>query len=169
MARRSILLQGQELRADGSIQSATTGGPSEPSLDDNLAQMAQLDVPTLRANWASLFGRPPPKGIGRRLLELAAAYQAQEKIHGGLKIPVRRKLLQATRTKLKEGSEPLARSRSTALSEGSRLVREWHGRSHTVEVAADGFMYAGRRYRSLSEVARAITGARWSGPRFFGL
>ncbi len=169
MARRSGLQQGQGLWAGGSIQSTTTGGPSESSLDDNLAQVAQLDVPTLRANWASLFGRPPPKGIGRRLLELAAAYQAQEKIHGGLKIPVRRKLLRAARTKLKVGGEPLARSRPTALSPGSRLVREWRGRSHTVEVAAGGFLYAGRRYRSLSEVARAITGAHWSGPRFFGL
>ena len=169
MARRSRLQHGQELRADGSIQPITTGGPYEPSLDGSLAQVARLDVPTLRAKWASLFGRPPPKGIGRRLLQLAAAYQTQEKINGGLKIPARRKLLQAARTKLKAGGEPLPRSRPTALSPGSRLVREWHGRSHTVEVAAGGFLYAGRRYRSLSEVARTITGARWSGPRFFGL
>jgi hypothetical protein len=169
MARRSRLQQGQGLRADRSIRSTTTGGPPEPSLDASLAQVARLDVPALRARWASLFGRPPPKGIGRRLLELAAAYQAQEKIHGGLKRAMRRKLLQATRTELTGGGESLAHSRATVLSPGSRLVREWHGRTHTVEVAADGFMYAGRRYRSLSEVARAITGARWSGPRFFGL
>jgi hypothetical protein len=52
---------------------------------------------------------------------------------------------------------------------GSRLVREWHGRSHTVEVTERGFLYGDQHYRSLSEVARAITGARWSGPRFFGL
>jgi hypothetical protein len=61
------------------------------------------------------------------------------------------------------------RKQAGALTPGSRLVREWHGRSHTVEVGDNGFLYAGRRYRSLSEVARAITGARWSGPRFFGL
>ena len=55
------------------------------------------------------------------------------------------------------------------LSPGSRLVREWHGRSHTVEVTEHGFLYEGHRYRSLSSVARRITGARWSGRRFFGL
>ena len=59
--------------------------------------------------------------------------------------------------------------RGRTFASAMRLVRDWHGRSHTVEVTDRGFLYAGRHYRSLSEVARAITGARWSGPRFFGL
>jgi len=106
--------------------------------------------------------------MSRRLLELAAAYDAQAKVYGGLKPAVRRKLLHfATRPALP--AEAPRRKPQNPLAPGSRLVREWHGRSHTVEVLEQGFLYAGRRYRSLSEIARAITGARWSGPRFFGL
>ena len=137
--------------------------------DDALQQIdeiARLDTAALHAAWAALFGRPPPKGVSRRLLEYAASYHAQAMIHGGLKPALRRRLLQAAGS---QADGALRRKRSGALTLGSRLVREWHGRCHTVEVAEHGFLYGGRRYRSLSEVARAITGARWSGPRFFGL
>ena len=143
--------------------------PTLRSLDDRLAEIARLDVPALRAAWAGLFGQPPPKGLSRRLLEHAAAYHVQVKIHGGLKPAVRRKLLQWVRPRPGPVDGTLRRDRPHTPPPGSRLVREWHGRSHTVEVAERGFLYAGRRYRSLSEVARTITGARWSGPRFFGL
>jgi hypothetical protein len=139
------------------------------ALDYRLAEIAGLDVPALRAAWTDLFGQPPPKGLSRRLLEHAAAYSAQAKVHGGLKPAVRRKLLQAARPRSGPEDRMPRRNRQDALSPGSRLVRQWHGRSHTVEVTDRGFLHAGKRYRSLSEVARAITGARWSGPRFFGL
>ena len=122
----------------------------------------------LQAGWTGLFARPPPKGMSRRLLELAAAYEAQARIHGGLKPAVRRRLLQTAQ----HAGLPDARPRRLAagtLPLGSRLVREWHGRSYTVEVSEDGFLYEGHRYRSLSSIARKITGARWSGRRFFGL
>ena len=74
-----------------------------------------------------------------------------------------------TRTVPSSRLTSVTRKARTALAPGSRLVREWQGRPHTIEVLEDGFLYVGRRYRSLSEIARAITGARWSGPRFFGL
>jgi hypothetical protein len=135
--------------------------------DDPVAGIGRLDLPALHDAWAGLFGRPPPKGLSRRLLEYAAAYHLQAQIHGGLKPSLRRKLLQAARPS-PAGRSP-RRNRPGPLAPGSRLVRDWHGRCHTVEVVEHGFLYAGRRYRSLSEVARAITGARWSGPRFFGL
>jgi hypothetical protein len=133
--------------------------------DDPVAGIGRLDLPALRDAWAGLFGRPPPKGLSRRLLEYAAAYHVQAQMHGGLKPALRRKLLQAARP------SPAGRSprQGRPLAPGSRLVRDWHGRCHTVEIVEHGFLYAGRRYRSLSEVARVITGARWSGPRFFGL
>jgi DUF2924 family protein len=139
------------------------------TLDDRLAEITALDMPALRAMWADMFGRQPPKGLSRRLLEHAAAYDVQAKTHGGLKPAVRRKLLQSAPSRPRPVDGKSRRDRPGSLSPGSRLVREWHGRSHTVEVVDRGFLYAGRRYRSLSEVARAITGARWSGPRFFGL
>jgi hypothetical protein len=169
MARRSSLPQSQGLQVDGCVHFAAVGGPPETLLDEHLAEIARLGVPALRAKWASLFGRSPPKGVGRRLLELAAVYHEQAKIHGGLKPATQRKLLRMARTRPNAETPSVQSNRKAPLSPGSRLVREWHGRSHTVEVTAAGFQYAGRKYRSLSEVARAITGVRWSGPRFFGL
>jgi Protein of unknown function (DUF2924). len=108
------------------------------------------------------------EGMSRRLLELAAAYEAQARIHGGLKPAVRRRLLQAAQPAGLPDAKPRRLAPGTLLP-GSRLVREWHGRSHTVEVTEDGFLYEGHRYRSLSSIARRITGVRWSGRRFFGL
>ena len=144
-------------------------GQSAPPLEDRMAGITRLGLPALRAAWKGLFGREPPKGLSRRLLEHAAAYGAQAKIHGGLMPAIRRKLLQAAPSLPSPVDGRPGRTRPGALSPGSRLVREWQGRCHTVEVTEGGFLYAGRRYRSLSEVARTITGARWSGPRFFGL
>lgn len=149
-------------------ESSIASNPTTRALDEQLAKIAHLDVPALRAAWVGVFGRPPPKGISRRLLEHAAAYAAQAKVYGNLKPSVRRKLLQAARTPIASASGTRRQKQHEALSPGSRLVREWHGRCHTVEVTERGFLYAGRQYRSLSEVAREITGARWSGPRFFG-
>jgi hypothetical protein len=152
-----------------STESSTVTDPTLRILDDRLAEIARLDMPALQSAWAGLFGRVPSKGLSRRLLELAAAYAAQAKTHGGLKPSIRRKLLQATRTDRGAAAGTRRPGHQGTLSPGSRLVREWHGRSHTVEVTKRGFLYEGRRYRSLSEVARTITGARWSGPRLFGL
>jgi hypothetical protein len=149
-----------------------SGFPAPRMPDDALQridEIARLDTAALHAAWAALFGRPPPKGLSRRLLEYAASYHAQAKIHGGLMPAVRRRLLQAAGRQPGSADGALRRKRPGALTLGSRLVREWHGGCHTVEVAEHGFLYGGRQYRSLSEVARAITGARWSGPRFFGL
>jgi hypothetical protein len=146
-----------------------TAGLSAPAAADTTTldyTVSQLSLADLHAGWADLFGRPPPKGTSRRLLQYAAAYTIQAKIHGGLKPAVRRKLLAFSASTGRDGSG--ARKPRSTLSLGSRLVREWQGRTHTVEVVEGGFLYAGQRYRSLSEVARAITGARWSGPRFFG-
>lgn len=143
--------------------------PTLWTVDDRLAEIARLDMDALQSAWTGMFGRLPPKGLSRRLLKLAATYHAQAKIHGGLNPTIRRKLLKAAEAQQNATVGMPRPDRRGALSPGSRLVREWHGRCHTVEVIEYGFLYAGERYRSLSEVARAITGARWSGPRFFGL
>ena len=157
--------------ADGHGSSVAIAAPAshESAIDATLRELARLPLEVLRQTWARRFGQPPPKSMSRRLLELAAAYQVQARIYGGLKPTVRRKLLQIASKQANAAKPANSVKPRRVLSAGSRLVREWRGRSHTVEVTERGFLYAGRQYRSLSEIARAITGARWSGPRFFGL
>lgn len=118
--------------------------------------------------WIESFGKPPPKGISRRLLEYAVAYHLQAGHTGGLTAATKRMLRQAALSTKESAQTPQGSARSTILSPGSRLVREWHGRAYTVDVTESGVLYNGNHYKSLSEVARTITGARWSGPRFFG-
>jgi len=142
---------------------------SRTALDKRLAQLGQMDQAALRSGWAELFGRPSPREISRRLMLYALSHDAQAKAYGGLKASVRRKLLQAGTRPKPPGPEAEKPKPRGSPPRGSRLVREWHGLNHSVEILADGFLYKGQRYQSLSEVARAITGARWSGPRFFGL
>ena len=139
------------------------------TLEQRLAQIPSLDMPALRSAWAGMFGREPPRGLSRRLLELAVAYDMQAKVYGGLSPAIRRKLMRLGARKEDPKSKTPSHHRPVPTSPGSRLVREWHGQLHTVEVTDHGFLYGGRHYRSLSQIARKITGARWSGPRFFGL
>jgi len=125
--------------------------------------------------WEQRFETAPPRGCGRQLLELAAAYSIQEKAFGGLKAATRRALDKEPdpdsavthQPRCGRNSRPADAGRS--LKPGTRLVREWNGRTHHVDVVADGFDWNGKTHRSLSAIAREITGAQWSGPRFFGL
>ena len=127
---------------------------------------AQTSLDELRAEWRRLYHSDPPR-ISRDLLVLGIAYRVQEIEHGGLGKATLRKLhtlAKTLRTTGRVGPTP-----SLSLKPGARLVREWHGRTHTVTVTEDGFDYAGTSYLSLTMIARKITGAHWSGPRFFGL
>jgi hypothetical protein len=142
---------------------------SMPSIEQRLNAIPKLPDSKLAEGWAALFGRPPPPGLSRRLLELAAAYHAQANVYGGLRQSTRRKLIDWARRRATATEKMPERRPRVTLSPGTRLVREWHGCTCTVEVTGQGFLYAGQRYRSLSAVARTITGARWSGRRFFGL
>ncbi len=138
------------------------------SVEAQLDAIRDLDRDALVARWRSIYGQPPPKGISRRLLQRAAAYAVQARAYGGLKSKTRKILLRIT-----DGDNGAAvtqqRTGKPALNPGTRLLREWNGRTHQVDVTDEGFAWNGETYRSLSAVARAITGARWSGPRFFGL
>jgi hypothetical protein len=125
---------------------------------------ASLDE--LRVEWRRLYRSEAPK-LSRDLLERSIGYRRQEIEHGGLGKSTRRKLqtiAKALRSTGRVGPTP-----SLSLKPGARLVREWHGRTHTVTVTDDGFEYAGKDYSSLTKIAKKITGAHWSGPRFFGL
>ncbi|PJK28013.1 DUF2924 domain-containing protein [Minwuia thermotolerans] len=129
--------------------------------------------------WQRRWRRPPPKGLSRRLLECNAAWLMQAEAQGGFTAATRRRLDALSRTGWSSGkgtgrSEPAGndvrlRPARRALRPGSRLIRQWHGRSHVVEVTDAGFTYEGRHFTSLTAIAREITGAGWSGPRFFGL
>jgi Protein of unknown function (DUF2924) len=125
-----------------------------------------LDTAALRQRWKALFGDDPSPRVGPSLMVKVIAYRLQERALGGLK-PATRRLLD----RIVEGRSELAPERipKRRASAGTLLVREWRGISHRGTVVDNEVVYRKRRYKSLSEVARAITGARWSGPLFFGL
>jgi hypothetical protein len=136
------------------------------AIERELDRIRSLDLEELRGEWRRLYHSNAPK-ISRDLLVLALGYRLQEIEHGGLGKSTRRKLqtiAKALQTTGRVGPLP-----SLSLKPGARLVREWRGRTHTVTVTEDGFEYSGTRYPSLTKIAKKITGAHWSGPRFFGL
>jgi len=114
-----------------------------------------------------LYRTEAPTRIGRALLLQAVAYRLQERVLGGIKPSTRRLLERVAEDNI--GRRPPTETITTTITPGTVLIREWHGASHRVTVLKDGVLLRGARYRSLSEVARKITGSRWSGPRFFGL
>lgn len=128
-------------------------------LDPTLREVQSMPRPELQGRWAKLTGRPVPR-LSIAMLRLALSYELQARAKGGLSRTARQQL---------DGSGD-ARQRAMPLAPGLRLVREWQGTVHIVTVDETSAIYwNGRRWKSLSEVARAITGTRWSGPAFFGL
>ena len=125
-----------------------------------------LSLDELRREWRRLYRSEPPR-ISRDLLIRGIGYRLQELQQGGLGKSTRRKL--KTRAKMLLTTGRVAPDPGLTLKPGARLVREWHGRTHTVTITEDGFEYAGMSYPSLTKVARKITVGHWSGPRFFGL
>ena len=121
----------------------------------------------LRAEWQRLYGCDPPPKVRRELLMGAIAYRLQEQALGGLRPELQRRLRNIAEQSGR-GVE-LGQSDAPRPKPGTRLLREWQGRTHEVLVSEDGFVWQQRGYRSLSQIARAITGTRWSGPVFFGL
>jgi Protein of unknown function (DUF2924) len=139
---------------------------SEPKLVLPDGDLAGANLDKLRREWRQLYHSEPPR-ISRDLLLRGIAYRRQELQHGGLGKTTCRKL--KTLAKMFRSTGRVGPDPGLALKPGARLVREWHGRTHTVTVTEDGFEYAGTSYASLTKIAKKITGAHWSGPRFFGL
>ena len=137
------------------------------SLAEELAALRGLDATALKQRWRALYRTEAPVRIGRTLLQQAVAYRLQERALGGLKSSTLRLLERVVENH--DRRRPPTAAPTTRVASGSVLIREWHGVSHRVTVRKDGVLLRGTRYRSLSEVARKITGTRWSGPRFFGL
>jgi hypothetical protein len=142
----------------------TTPKPTkQQAVERLLAQLPAMDHKELQQHWRDLFGREPTPGMRRNHMIPLLAYRAQEKAFGGLKESTVRMLRELA---LGIASEAQAVYRPKT---GTRYVREHNGKLHEVTVLDDGFEYEGRTYRSLTEIANAITGTKWSGPAFFGL
>ncbi len=137
------------------------------SINDPIAELATLSTAELRARWERAGGRPAPKRASRDLLLRLVSYHLQAQTEGGLSKATRRRLARLGGLNGQDSQTPTPAT--SRLKPGCRLIREWHGVTHSVIVLDDGFDYRGTRYASLSQIARIITGARWSGPLFFGL
>ena len=132
-----------------------------------LAALKTATTPALKQEWRVLFGAEPPP-YNRRFLESRLAYRVQELAFGGLK-PETVARLEALGEQFSGGKVTVRRTHGDRPLAGTRLVREYQGVPHTVTVRTDGFEYQGRPYKSLSAIARHITGTRWNGILFFGL
>ncbi|MBY6083827.1 DUF2924 domain-containing protein [Ruegeria arenilitoris] len=124
----------------------------------DLAAMGRSDLVTL---WQQLFDQPAPAMLSQPFLRRFIAFEMQSRRHG--------RLPRQVKATLEKGSGKKPRPTCPALKPGGRLLREWNSVTHVVDATEDGFTWNGRSYRSLSAIAREITGAHWSGPRFFGL
>jgi len=137
------------------------------NLDAELAALATMSSAQLRSQWLSVFKSAAPP-LTADLLARGIAWRLQERVHGGLSTATARELQRLKRQLDASGNVSLNVNQGR-VKPGTRLVREWGGTSHHVVVLESGYHYRDRRYASLSQVARDITGAHWSGPRFFGL
>jgi hypothetical protein len=133
----------------------------------SLDRLEDLSITELRGEWARCHGAPPPN-LSADLLRLGIAHRLQEKRHGGISRETRRIIMQTSRSAT-VGNEQPALPPQRKLTPGTRLVRDWHGTGHTVTVLEQGFEYDGQVWRSLTAIAKAITGTHRNGPRFFGL
>ncbi|NGQ93154.1 DUF2924 domain-containing protein [Rhodobacter sp. HX-7-19] len=126
-----------------------------------IAALEAMERAELLAAWTAIFGGPAPRSISQPLLRRFLAIEIQARRSGGLTAKFHAGLDRAARQETRAAARP--------LQPGGRLLREWNGVTHVVEVTGDGYHWNGAVYRSLSAIAREITGAHWSGPRFFGL
>ena len=154
------------LRGGRTLRNATEHHRSK-TIEVQLAGLPNLNRSELRELWHDSYGSEPPGKISDQLMRQAIAHRLQVKHLGGLNFSTRR----ALKGLLEESGAIRFRphSPSKRVTNGTVLVREWHGVTHQVTATEKGVLYRGKLFRSLSEVAREITGTRWSGPLFFGL
>src|SRR5215831_17363795 len=146
--------------------------PKTSSVEAEIARLRGLETNALRARWRTVFGHDAPIHLARHLLFAMLAYRLQAEAMGDLDAETVRFLKQVDVAPSKQAAAPLMQAfeqRTRDLSPGTLLTREWSGQRHRVMVLDAGFVWEGRTYRSLSEIAKVITGTKWNGPRFFGL
>ena len=140
--------------------------PDPSHVEAEVAGLLDRSTQELRLAWRQQHRTGPPVGLSRDLLIRALAYELQERAHGGPSAALRRRM-RRLEIDLEKGA--LSVDASVVTKTGTTLLRAWRGQIHTVLVQKDGFEYEGQRYRSLTVIAERITGAHWSGPRFFGV
>jgi len=140
--------------------------PDLAGLDGEIAGLVDRSTQELRGAWRTLYHTGPPLGLSRDLIIRGLADTLQQRAHGGPNRALRRRL-RILAADFEKGA--LAFDPGGVLKTGTILVRPWRGHTHTVLVRESGFEYNGQRYRSLTVIAERITGAHWSGPRFFGV
>lgn len=151
------------LRRTGKMVSSKMGPSDVARTIQNLEAASR---PELADQWQNIYRSTPPKGVSQRFLIAAIAHALQMRAHGWSLSSLQRRIERAA---ARRSRKSCASPTPDALNPGARLIREWNGSTYTVDVTDDDFVCDGVRYRSLSAIARSITGARWSGPRFFGL
>ena len=144
------------------------GDGQQKSVLKQIDELNRMSMEQLREKWEDLFGTDPGR-LGRNYLIRRLAYRIQELVYGGLSREARQKLAEIADGDEAKSKKPPRKRQVANLQPGTRLLRDWHGERYEVIVQEDGFLYDGKKYRSLSAVARAITGSYWSGNRFFGL
>jgi hypothetical protein len=149
-----------------------TGGDLSVSiaLEEEIASLPALSKAELLTRWRERLKQAAPSHLNKPILVPLLAYKLQEQALGGLKPAYKRRLRQLAES-FEQGPTGSAKTVSSParIKPGIRLIRQWDGQTHQVTVAEQGFEYKEERYKSLSEIARLITGTRWSGPLFFGL
>ena len=143
-------------------------GPSDASVVAQLAALRKMSVVELKQRWETLFGTPAPNN-SRSYLEVRLGNRIQELMLGGLSRDTRRVLDLLVKELEGKNTRKAIMTDPRKPIPGTRLLREWDGAEHSVTVLRDGFDWQGRKFKSLSAVARAITGTQWNGYRFFGL
>jgi hypothetical protein len=139
-------------------------------LEVEIAALPKMNLAQLQAKWRRDLKQAPPPHIRKQLLVPLLAYKLQEQAYGGLKPEVKRRLRELAASFTRDPKRAAARlADSRQIKPGTRLIRQWEGQTHQVTVCEAGFEYNGEQYKSLSVIARLITGTRWSGPLFFGL
>ena len=140
--------------------------PDLAELDGEIVGLVDRSTQELRCAWRTLHHTGPPLGLSRDLMIRGLANELQQRAHGGPSRALQRRL-QILAGEFEKGARSF--DPGIVLKSGATLVRQWRGHTHNVLVHEDGFEYKGRRYRSLTVIAEQITGAHWSGPRFFGV
>ena len=136
-------------------------------IGDLLKALPEMNRTALCKQWQERFNKPAPEGVRKELLVRMLAYRVQEQVFGGLSARSRRRLDEMAAAITSDPKTAVANMVSTRP--GTQFIRSWQGKTHMVTVQESGYQYDGHRYRSLSEIARHITGTQWSGPLFFGL
>jgi len=140
------------------------------TLEREIAALPELNIAQLRAMWRQRLKEAPPLHVRKQLFVPILAYKLQEQAYGGLKPEIRRQLEKiASRYRRDPNAKEAPIPERMRIKPGTRLLRQWNAKTHQVLVIEGGFEYEGQRYKSLSVIARKITGTRWSGPLFFGL